>query len=956
MDVIVLGSNQYTATTAVNQVVVVPSLPAPEQLTVLNDLQTVTSGSGSTNYWSLQGNNLYPTSASYSAIIGGSSLVTDEMLRIVGKLNATSISLGTDAYSIYTSAGEMVFKDTLNTKKLSEFGGVSSITASSGMDFTTITGTGGIKMGVPSTITVSTTNTVSGTTHTHAVDSSIIVNNASYSNPSWITALAENKVLPNQSAANGKYLKSDGTSSSWATFTLTDDILDYDSVNAKYTPYSAQTTGAFDSSSTNPLHTTRLNYDGNFYATNLYGNHVVGGTTGDLAYTNGTYITTGIGNWGGTTLILGGNVQANVVYVNNQNTSLTIGGAGDLTFTDSVTGTKTLASLVSGATNYWNSNAGGIWYGIGNVAVGGTTYTSGSLFTVHGNIAATNFESAKYRWRNSNLCIGPNAGDNELNSNKVYLDNTSTSDPMLYGDLTLRYWKFNGDTYWAVGKKQYFSSTTNSIYADASNNLTFKDGVAASGTAIKLVSLINGTYNALKSDFTNYSGVTAISSGDLSNWNTAYTKSSILSITGAGTHFLGEDGIYRPVSATISVGDDILEWDTIGGYYRPYTTKGAGHFYNTDATMPSNTNQLKYDGYFYSTRIYVDDLLSDVINTNGSTKTAGYFYTGTTDPSSNDRLNYDGYLYTTRTMSARMDITPISATSGIFMSHPYDNITGVSVATSGSNVYGVAVSMTTGTTGYGLWINDATTAGGYGVWSSSTNGIGVYGASGVSVSGRFNNATGSTANIIEAQLNGVNKAYIDYTGNLKSLVLNTAGGTKTAGNFYTGTTAPTDTNRLNYSGYLYATQLYDDGNRVSTFTPAYGEIYGNSSFSQSVPFSSSATQWKPANLVLNSASSGITGSAANNQFTIDTSGKYLVRLYISVTTGASSSGQLSIYYDGAAINNANIIFPTSITDTDARIIETLIDATATKIIAVYETGSTTAGTSSFYRFVIQKVQ
>jgi len=39
-------------------------------------------------------------------------------------------------------------------------------------------------------------------------------------------------------------------------------------------------------------------------------------------------------------------------------------------------------------------------------------------------------------------------------------------------------------------------------------------------------------------------------------------------------------------------------------------------------------------------------------------------------------------------------------------------------------------------------------------------------------------------------------------------------GSKIAGGFYGGTTAPTNTTRANYDGYLYATQLYDGGNRV----------------------------------------------------------------------------------------------------------------------------------------------
>lgn len=39
----------------------------------------------------------------------------------------------------------------------------------------------------------------------------------SYSNPSWITSLSETKVLPSQSTNSGKYLTTNGTSTSWAT-------------------------------------------------------------------------------------------------------------------------------------------------------------------------------------------------------------------------------------------------------------------------------------------------------------------------------------------------------------------------------------------------------------------------------------------------------------------------------------------------------------------------------------------------------------------------------------------------------------------------------------------------------------------------------------------------------------------------------------------------------------------
>ncbi len=44
-----------------------------------------------------------------------------------------------------------------------------------------------------------------------------VYTSGSYANPSWITSLAETKVLPSQTSNSGKYLTTDGTTTSWAT-------------------------------------------------------------------------------------------------------------------------------------------------------------------------------------------------------------------------------------------------------------------------------------------------------------------------------------------------------------------------------------------------------------------------------------------------------------------------------------------------------------------------------------------------------------------------------------------------------------------------------------------------------------------------------------------------------------------------------------------------------------------
>ncbi|MBU2553267.1 MAG: hypothetical protein KKF98_02335 [Bacteroidetes bacterium] len=97
-------------------------------------------------------------------------------------------------------------------------GTVTSVAAGSGMNFTTFTGTGTITLRTPSTLTSSTTNSASGTTHTHAITTQ----------------------LPSSSTAG--IMKHSGS----------------------------KTAGGFYGGTTAPSSSTRTNYDGHLYATQLY--------------------------------------------------------------------------------------------------------------------------------------------------------------------------------------------------------------------------------------------------------------------------------------------------------------------------------------------------------------------------------------------------------------------------------------------------------------------------------------------------------------------------------------------------------------------------------------------------------------------------------------------------------------------------------------------------------------
>ena len=107
----------------------------------------------------------------------------------------------------------------VNGAPLTGTGTVTSVSAGNGMNFTSITGSGAVTLGTPSSLTSVTTNSVSGTTHAHAITTQL---------PSSATA--------------GVMLQS-----------------------------GAKTAGGFYGGTTAPSSITRANYDGYLYATKFYG-------------------------------------------------------------------------------------------------------------------------------------------------------------------------------------------------------------------------------------------------------------------------------------------------------------------------------------------------------------------------------------------------------------------------------------------------------------------------------------------------------------------------------------------------------------------------------------------------------------------------------------------------------------------------------------------------------------
>ncbi len=257
-------------------------------------------------------------------------------------------------------------------------GTVTSVAAGNGMNFTAITGSGSVTLGTPTTLTSSTTNSVSGTTHAHAITTQ----------------------LPSSGTA-GVMLQS-----------------------------GSKTAGGFYGGTTAPSSTTRANYDGYLYATRFYGDgsQLTGitatGYSGTLPIANGgtgattaAAARTGIGatTLGGNMFILTNPSAITFPRFNADNTVSALSaadfrtaigaGTGGGTVT-SVTGTSPISvatgtttpaislgtvPVTKGGTGSTTATvAGGVVYGSSTTAMASTAAgTTGQVLTSNGASAPT---------------------------------------------------------------------------------------------------------------------------------------------------------------------------------------------------------------------------------------------------------------------------------------------------------------------------------------------------------------------------------------------------------------------------------------------------------------------------------------------------------------------------------------------------------------------------------------
>lgn len=108
---------------------------------------------------------MYATGGSYNfwnSVNGNTFSVTQ-----AGTLTIASVTLS-GTLTLPGTTGQYV-RGNGSLASFPSFGSVTSVSAGAGMNFTTITGSGSVTLGTPSTLTASTTNSASGTTHTHAI-------------------------------------------------------------------------------------------------------------------------------------------------------------------------------------------------------------------------------------------------------------------------------------------------------------------------------------------------------------------------------------------------------------------------------------------------------------------------------------------------------------------------------------------------------------------------------------------------------------------------------------------------------------------------------------------------------------------------------------------------------------------------------------------------------------------
>jgi len=600
--------------------------------------------------------------------------------------------------------------------------------------------------------------------------------------------------------------------------------------------------------------------------------------------------------------------------------------------------TKTLSQLAASATNYWSANGSDIYYGTTSDAfkVGINQENPTAEIEVGGHIIADYFDSNYFRYKNSNILIGPNAGDDEDGSNLLYIHNSATENPLIYGDFLNNELVFNADVYINTVKRLAFGDSTVSIRRDGSNNLEFVDLNANGGSPILLSDLVIGdlTDYALKTDFISYVSVNSITAANLVTWG----KASILTDSGSGDSYLSNDGTYKVLSnvgntTTLYLHNEVSD---ISGYEKLLNSPNNAAEDVDVVAVTSGTSPVLIDDYATEPSypgitaipagLWTFKTWAKVDSAVGTTTITIRVYKYATDTTETELFNVTTAEInaTSATQYVIETVQPefiLDATDRLVIKYYAYTTTGSSINVSlyyeGTAHYSYVITPISFAT---VLINDYiykwdTTTAYYRPYTDKTE------AGGVASSGKFYSGTSNPTATNRLNYDGnfhatnfVTPGTITSSGNLLSLVLNTSGTTATAGYFDSGTTNPSSTNRLNYGGYLYATKLYSGGLEVLTST---GLTFTNglTLLSSNAKLGGTLTEVTTIDLSTFNLTFSVSDLTYAGQFSITGSGgSQILCTYdaISFAAGSSSTNSFTISNTGETKYVDNRVSPTGI--------------------------------------------
>ncbi len=770
MEAIILG-NPYDIDLGSTTPIVVPAYTAEEAVIELADGYNpyiIGGSSGSVDQFWFRYNTgiLKPLITSDKVIIGGTSLINTEIFRVVGKGNFTSIQLGAS-----TTISSILDEDDMISNSNTAIPTQQSVKAY--VDASILSG--GLHVGDNISLLTNDSGYITTETDPIFVASdvySVVTNDIN----NWNTAFS----WGDHSIVGYLTVETDPIFIASDAYSITSaDIVNWNDAYSK--EHSHNNFGLLETIISSGLGTKALLDDGT-YGTVI---KTVGGSNYQIQYNVGGVLTANSNLTIDTVNNRLSTVEAIVtdtLYIGNTSTSIILDASDNLLFTDVITGSKTLADLISGATNYWTSTTGGIYY---------SNYISNHInpnaeLDITGHILADNFDSNFFRYKNSNLLLGPNAGDNETDNYKLYIADSNTATPLILGDFTNQMVTFNADVYINTIKRLNFGSSDIYIRRDASDNLIFRDLNANSGAEITLTDLTTLTGYALKSDFTSYTSVTTITAANKITWN----KASVIVDSGSGDSYLANDGTYKVISGGGNITTLYLhvEASDIGTYEKllnfpsndaEVIETGVVTSGTSPVLMDSHVTEPSYPGITtIPAGVWAFKTWASVDNATGTTTITIRVYQRATDTTETELFNVTTTEINSLTPLAYVIETvqpefTIDATDRIVIKYYTSTSTGTSITTSlyyeGTNHYSyITTPLSFSTT----IINDYT-------WKWDTS-----------------------------------ASYLrPYTNKTE------AGGASSAGKFYNSTDTPTATNVLTYDGAFRASSIFGTS---GSLTPIQG--------------------------------------------------------------------------------------------------------------------------------------